>query len=88
MRQRDELYGLSAHRMPFRIQLNLQSTMGSINSAGGGGLDAVKVGTPHCPKMLDLAQGSDVHVVVAVDTEYRLGVETLRDGAALCAGVL
>lgn len=57
-----------------------------MDSVGDAGLDRLKEDIPHRPKMLAFSTGG--RMVVAVDTVYRLGVETLRDGAGLCAGVL
>lgn len=57
-----------------------------MDSVGDAGLDRLKEDIPHRPKMLAFSTGG--RMVVAVDTVYRLGAETLRDGAGLCAGVL
>jgi hypothetical protein len=65
------------------------SVMGSIDPAGEGGLDTVKEEDPHRPKKLDFVGGGvTVGVDAPVDTDCRLGVDALRDGAGLCAGVL
>jgi hypothetical protein len=48
----------------------------------------VKEEEPHLPKKLNLA-GECVSVGVSVpDADCKLGVDALRDGARLCAGVL
>lgn len=65
------------------------SVVGSIELAGEGGLDTVKEEDPHRPKKLDFVEGGvTVGVDATVDTDCRLGVDALRDGAGLCAGVL
>lgn len=49
--------------------------------------DDVRYEPPHRPKMLGLALVGKV-IVAAEDVEHKLGVDDLRDGATLCAGVL
>lgn len=64
------------------------STAGSIGTGVVALGVPMEVPTPHLPKMLPPAFTGWGCTVTVVDTERRLGVEGLREGAGLCAGVL